>query len=301
MRGTTFTTWSCRYQQWTRWIHPAPLLAVLLWGGVYPGAKLGLREMPVLSFIYARMLLATVVLFAVARQARPGRFGQDLWKPLVGAGLAQAVFQLLLFAGLHGTTASNSAILSATAPLMTAAWLALTGRERLTPQQWGGMCLGLGGVILVVQGGGLELAWSQLGGNLLTLGAAGAWAWYGLAIGPLVGTLGTLRATGWAMGVAALLCTPLALGEVSSLAWERVSWVAWASLGYNATAGMVVAMALWGRSIHTVGPQRTMIYVYLEPVFAMIIAALLLGESLGALQAVGALLTFAGVWLASRD
>jgi drug/metabolite transporter (DMT)-like permease len=163
------------------------------------------------------------------------------------------------------------------------------------------MCLGLGGVILVVQGGGLELAWSQLGGNLLTLGAAGAWAWYGLAIGPLVGTLGTLRATGWAMGVAALLCTPLALGEVSSLAWERVSWVAWASLGYNATAGMVVAMALWGRSIHTVGPQRTMIYVYLEPVFAMIIAALLLGESLGALQAVGALLTFAGVWLASRD
>jgi probable blue pigment (indigoidine) exporter len=44
-----------------------------------------------------------------------------------------------------------------------------------------------------------------------------------------------------------------------------------------------------------------MIYVYLEPVSAVVIAAILLGESLSAAQAAGALLTLAGVWLASES
>jgi drug/metabolite transporter (DMT)-like permease len=64
---------------------------------------------------------------------------------------------------------------------------------------------------------------------------------------------------------------------------------------------MVMAMALWGRSIHRFGPQQPMIYVYLEPVSAVVIAAALLGEALRPLQAVGALLAFMGVGLASSQ
>jgi drug/metabolite transporter (DMT)-like permease len=62
---------------------------------------------------------------------------------------------------------------------------------------------------------------------------------------------------------------------------------------------MVMAMALWGKSIHRLGPQQTMLYAYLEPVSAVLIAAVGLGEALHPLQAVGALLTFVGVGLAS--
>jgi drug/metabolite transporter (DMT)-like permease len=50
----------------TTWLHIEPLLAVILWGGVYPGAKLGLHEIPVLSFTALRILVATVMLFMVA-------------------------------------------------------------------------------------------------------------------------------------------------------------------------------------------------------------------------------------------
>src|SRR5262249_9138045 len=70
-------------------------------------------------------------------------------------------------------------------------------------RQWAGLVIGFVGVGLVVQGGS-GVTWSQLGGDLLALGAAGAWAWYGLVIGPLVGALGPVRATGWTMVVAAL-------------------------------------------------------------------------------------------------
>src|SRR2546428_4006016 len=106
------------------------------------------------------------------------------------------------------------------------------------------LVLGFIGVSFVVQSGGIGVTWSQLGGDLLALGAAGAWAWYGLAIGPLVGALGTVRATGWTMVIAALCCTPLVLVETRDYAWRSVSWEAWAGLVYGATVGMVTAMTL---------------------------------------------------------
>jgi drug/metabolite transporter (DMT)-like permease len=285
----------------TSWVHLQPLLAVTLWGGIYPGAKLGLREMPVLSFAYLRILLAMIVLFAVSWRAQPLRFPGVLWKPLLQAGLAQTVFQFLLIAGLQRTTAGNSAILLATAPLLTASWLAFTRHEHLGRRRWVGLVVGFGGVVLVVQSSGIEVTGARLGGDLLALGAAGAWAWYGIVIGPLVGTLGALRATGWTMVVAALCFTPFAFAEVRAHTWGSVSWEAWAGLIYGATVGMVMAMALWGRSIHRLGPYQTMLYIYLEPVSAVVIAAVLLGEVLRPIQAVGALLTFAGVGLGSSQ
>ena len=217
----------------------------------------------------------------------------------MAAGLAQAAFQGLLVAGLGRTTAGNSAILLATAPLLTAVWLVLTGRESLSRLQWCGLAVGLCGVGLVVSGGGAGFDSSHLDGDLLALASAGAWVWYGLAVGPLVAAMGALRATGWTMLVASVLFTPLTLPEMAGHAWASVSWQAWAGFVYSATAGMVVAMSLWGRALHRLGPKQTMLYVYLEPLSALAVAALVLGEAMSLIQAAGAALTFAGVWLAS--
>jgi drug/metabolite transporter (DMT)-like permease len=136
-------------------------------------------------------------------------------------------------------------------------------------------------------------------GDVLALGAAAAWSWYGFVVSPVVAAAGTWQATGFAMGIAMLIFTPLALPGTFHLAWGGISWEAWTGLLYGATAGMVVAMALWGRSLHRYGQRQTMVYVYLEPISAVVIAAAVLGESLSAVQAAGALLTFAGVRLAS--
>jgi drug/metabolite transporter (DMT)-like permease len=281
------------------WIRPEPLAAVILWGGIYPGAKVGLVEIPPLVFTYLRVVLAALVLAAASRRSRPVPASGDFRIPLLGAGIAQAAFQLLLIAGLARTTAGTSAILLAASPLMTAAWLGLTARERISSHHWAGLAVGLAGVALVVQGGSAGFDRGHLSGNLLALAAAAAWALYSLAIEPLAGTLGAVRATGWTMAIAGIILTPVALAGTLRLAWGAVSWAAWAGLVYGATAGMVVAMTLWGRSMHALGPRQTMVYVYLEPVSAVLIAAVLLGETLYPSQAMGALLTFAGVWLAA--
>jgi drug/metabolite transporter (DMT)-like permease len=283
------------------WIHGAPLLAAVLWGGIYPGVKIGLFEIPVLSFTYLRVALATAV-FAAASAWGPWPVmpTRRLWMSVIYAGLAQAAFQILLVAGLGYTSAGVGAILLATSPLLTAGWMGLRGEEHLGLLRWGGLLLGACGIALVIGAGGASIESAFVPGAALAIGAAAAWAWYSLAIGPVVGAVGTLRATGMSMATALLLFTPMALGGVEAMRWATISWRAWAGLAYGATGGMVVAMALWGRSIHRLGPTRTMVYAYLEPVSAVVIAALLLGEALSLPQVVGALVTFAGIWLASE-
>ncbi len=292
-----------RYGQQLRtlaaWVRPEPLAAVILWGGIYPGARVGLAEIPPLVFTYLRVVLAVCVLALASGGGRSAPVARGLWASTIRAGLAQAAFQLLLIAGLARTTAGTSAILLAAAPLMTAGWLALSGREHLPGRHWAGLAVGLAGVVLVVRGGASGLGREQLLGNLIALTAAGAWAAYSLAIAPLAGTLGAVRATKWSMVVAGIVLTPFALAGTLRLEWAAISWPAWAGLVYGATAGMVVAMSLWGRSMHTLGPRETMVYVYLEPVSAVLIAAALLGERLAPGQIVGAALTFAGIWIAS--
>ena len=56
---------------------------MILWGGIYPGAKLGLREMPMLSFTYLRIILAMIVLFVVSGRTQRFRLPRSLWSSLV--------------------------------------------------------------------------------------------------------------------------------------------------------------------------------------------------------------------------
>ena len=283
----------------TRWIHGEPLLAVVLWGGMYPGARIALREIPVLSFTCLRLVLGAAVLGALWMRLRPS-VPRPLWVPLVNAGIAQVAVLMLGYASLHMTTAGETAILLATAPILMSGWLALHRGDRLDGRRWGGLLVGLTGVYLVVRGAAGGFNWSHTVGDFLAIAGAAAWVWFSLAFSPLVGFLGMWQATGLNLGIAGLLLSPFALFEAAyNIWWRGVSNEAWGGLIYAAVVGGVLSTALWGRSMVRLGSRQTMVYAYLEPVSAVVIAAIVLGESLSGIQATGALLSLTGVWLAS--
>ena len=81
--------------------------------------------------------------------------------------------------------------------------------------------------------------------------------------------------------------------------WGAVSSGAWAGLAYSAILGLAVPTALWVRSVGRYGTQATMNYGYIEPVAAVVVAAIILHEMLGPIQVLGSLLALAGVFLAT--
>jgi drug/metabolite transporter (DMT)-like permease len=160
------------------------------------------------------------------------------------------------------------------------------------------LTVGLAGALLVIiNAGDVSFGGDHVLGSVCAFVSAAGWAWYGVIVGRVVKVIGSPAATGWTMAAAAGILFPFSLGELATHDWVNVSWVGWAALLYGSIAGPVIAMSLWGRALHELGTRQTMVYTYLEPVTAVIIAALLLGEAFGPGQAIGAILAFAGVWL----
>jgi drug/metabolite transporter (DMT)-like permease len=281
-----------------RWIRPEPLIAVVLWSGIFATVKLGLREIPFLSFTELRFILAAVVLGVLAVRGSTFFVPRGHWRTVLASGLAQVSFQGLLFLSLVYTSASNSALLFATTPILLSIGLWIFHGERPSRGSSAGLLLGIAGVALVVRPGGAEEGMNHLLGGVLAIAAAAAWAWYGVAIRPLVQAVGSVPATAWAIALGGVYLLPLAGPEMLAHSWDGVSWVGWGALLYNAILGSVVAMTLWSRSIHRIGAVRTMVYAYMEPVIAVVIAAMLLNERLEPATGMGAVFILLGLWLA---
>lgn len=255
--------------------------------------------MPLAGFGFLRLLVAFCVLAALVPLLAPATRARPAWTAILQVGLAQAAFQICFTAGVQRTSAANSALLLATSPLIATLWLALRGRANVSARQWSGLGLGLLGIGLLVHTGSLGFERARIVGDLFALASAAAWAWYSVALGPLVTAAGSLRATAWGMAVAAACFLPFAAGDLVNHDWLAYSHGAWGGLVYSATLGMVISMVLWGRAVGRLGPRQTIVYVYLEPVSAIILAALIIGEPFGWAQALGAAVTFAAIWLAS--
>jgi drug/metabolite transporter (DMT)-like permease len=140
-------------------------------------------------------------------------------------------------------------------------------------------------------------AWPFRLGDVLDLAAVICWAGYTLGLRGLPQGISPLRVTmvTTVAGAPALLVA--GLPSIVGMDWSAVGWEGWAALAYATVLSLLVAYVIWNRSVKAVGPSRTVIYMCLTPLVAVIAAALLLGERPRPLQAVGAALIIAGVFL----
>ena len=102
-------------------------------------------------------------------------------------------------------------------------------------------------------------------------------------------------------GFAALLMLPIWLIEV--YVFDRtvpVNVTALWSIGFMTIGPSVLAQIFWAYSVSKVGPGRAGYFIYLAPVFGVLMGTSLLGEIFYWYHAVGIALIFTGIWLATR-
>jgi drug/metabolite transporter (DMT)-like permease len=147
------------------------LTAVTLWGLNYSIVKFGLSEIAPLAFPVFRFGIGGLVLLVILR-LREGSVGvrrEDLpLLALVGL-LGITLGQICFVFALTNTSASDTALLGATSPMMTALLAVLVGLERPGRRYWVAVSIGLLGVVLIVVGG---TSGARLGSNLLGDGLA---------------------------------------------------------------------------------------------------------------------------------
>jgi drug/metabolite transporter (DMT)-like permease len=279
-------------------VHDAEMVLVAtLWGGNFSVSKFALLTLPPLTFTGIRFLLASLVLYLVAKRAGAMRqLSRKTFWSLAGLGVVgNTLYQAAFINGLSMTSATNSAMIVAILPVMVAVLGAWFGIERASPLMWLGVVLGTAGVLLVVTAHGVTMHSDAILGDALVLFATVCWSFY---------TVGVLRA---GRGVNPLQITTItamagtpglvllgALG-VSKVEWSAVSTKTWAALLYAALLSLVFSYILYNRAVQAIGSGRTAIYNCFTPLVAMLVAWLTLGEVPLPLQFLGVALVIGGV------
>lgn len=278
------------------------LLVVVIWGTNFSVTKAAIEQIPPLAFVALRFTIGALLLWAVLRLREgpaplpPGSLKKLIWLGIIGNTIYQTCFMI----GLRLTTASNSALLIATVPVITAIAGALLGIERLNRRMLIGILLAFLGVTLVVAARGLAFAPEKVLGDLLLIGCAISWAIYTLGVRTLNSELSPLRITTWTIltGLPGLLL--LGFPGMLQHNWAAVSPNAWLSLLYSSVLSLGLAYILWNNSVRVAGTNRTAIYNCVTPLVAALAAWPLLGEVPTIQHALGAALIIMGVLTTRR-
>lgn len=278
------------------------VLLTAIWGGSFTFVKLGLRDLPIFGSISLRFTLAAVILAVYCRSRGvplwyTGRNAQYL---LVGAG-AFAWSQALLYLGLNLTTAGRGSIFFNTQPFFTLLLLPLFfPEETITSRKLVGTALAFSGVVLLffekIGGGG---GWALLG-DALTLLAALGWTANNIITKRVAGRLQPTALILWSSAAALPVMLLVSIVLEREQRW-RFTPTAIASVLYLGGVAAAFSFAIFTWLIQRYSAIRVNAFVFLAPVFGVLIGWALLGETLSVSQLAGALLVAAGILLVNSE
>lgn len=266
-------------------------------GRVSPLTLLGWR------FVVAFVALVLLMAFGVVR-VRVNR-------TTLAALLVLALLQPIMYytgetIGVARTTASESAIIIASIPVVTLllTW-ALQGR-RPTPKQVAGISLSLAGVLVTVASGGVQVG-ADVVGYAFVFGAVLAFALYTVFAERAYQASGldktfVMVSSGAVFFGGAAVWEHAAAGTLGDLITAPATHPAlvWA-IGYLALGSSLGAFFLQNVAIARLGSGQFATFIGISTVVAVIASAVVLGERLTSLQLVGSALVLAGVYVANRS
>ena len=256
----------------------------LLWGSTYLGIKYGLETMPPFLMGSLRFLAAGGVLYLLAiRQGDTtgDRPGTRQWMAALAIGGA------LLVGGNGGVILAEQyvptgvvALFVATAPL----WMAIIDRvifgRRLPPLVIVGLVIGFGGVAFLI--GSPGSGHINLFGAALALAAPLCWAsgsvftrHVKLPVRPLVAASMEMLWAGVLFGMLSLVT-----GELGRVHWQGISRTSWLALLYLIVFGSLIGFSAYVWLLRSAPLSLVSTYAYVNPVVAVVLGAIFIGEAL---------------------
>jgi drug/metabolite transporter (DMT)-like permease len=277
-------------------------VAVLLWGGSPIATRLAVLGIDPLAVGILRTLLAAVLALPLALMLRlklpRERRG---WVLMLGAALGSYVlFPILFSIGVRHTTASHAALVHASTPLFTGVIAAVLERRWPGGWWWVGVVIALiGEALLIGLGRGFDEPGVTVYGDLVVFAACVAVAFGYVAGGSLTQTLGSMAVTFWGLVIAAILVLPGVL-LVPSSGLAEAPLASLGGLAFLVVISSVVGYIAWNWALAHGGIGRTGVLQFAQPVLSVILAVLLLGESLTWSVLFSAAVILAGVAIARR-
>ena len=264
--------------------------------------KVGLLDIPPLTFAFLRFLIAGIIITPFLFKENFQRALFQLF-PISLLGALNIIFFIL---GLKLTTATISQLLYAGVPLLTALILLVLFREKIVRDKKIGIIIGFLGVIMVVLLPIIEKGTQFSGnllGNMLISGGVICYSLYNVQSKKKQKHFSPFTITAAFIWTTAIVLFPLFLWESMGHAkwWNDIGVSSIFSLLYLAIISTIVIYLLIQYALKHGGAILTSMQFYLAPIFAYVFASLILGEQLTLGLAVGGTLALLGVYIATKN
>lgn len=280
-------------------IYASIVLAMIIWSFSFIWTRLAILSFPPMTLITFRLLIATVLLFAVVKIS--GKFQKLRNKDLKLFFLLAFFEPFLYFVGeTYGLTMVEStlaAVIISTIPLFAPLFAFLFLKERIGWPTILGIVISLVGVFFVIyerNGGFNANPW----GVILMFLAVFAAICYATVLRKIPTHYSTFNVIFYQNLLGLVFFIPTFIfTDLRNIQFDGVTTQSVLSLIMLAVFASVVAFVLFAGAVRQVGVTRTNVFVNLIPVFTAIFSWILLDENLTPIKWVGILVVVVGLFV----
>lgn len=282
------------------------LFAVTVWGASFVATKISLQYVSPSTVVFLRFTMGVIVLglAVVLYKQFSLPTGRD-WGYFAILGFLGITFhQWLQSTGLLTAQATTTAWIITSTPIFIAMLGFFVLKERLAWYQVAGIILAAFGVLLIVTKGSLStLASGRLStpGDFLILISAVNWAVFstlsrsGLKKHPATLMMFYVMSFGW-LFTSILFFVGSGVSEILTIPWNG-----WIAIGFLGVFCSGIAYIFWYDALQALPVAQTGAFLYFEPIVTLVVAVILLRETILLATLIGGITIIVGVWLVNRQ
>lgn len=286
---------------------------LLLSANLFYGINFTVAKIPMPDYIKPEGLVLlrclTAMLFfwllvVLSKEAKKHKIEKkDIGLFILSAFFGIALNQLLFFKGLEYTTPISGSIIMTTTPIAVLLIAVISAREKLTKFKFIGLILGFAGAIMLILSGKnnliTEYARNPALGNTLILINAISYAIYIVISKRLILKYDSIVFMKWVFTIGFLMVLPFGFQQVIEAKWIEMNREVILSIIF-----ILIFVSCLTYYFNTIGlknlpPSSVGMYIYSQPVFAVIVAILLESDKLSLIKVISTILIFVGVYLVS--
>jgi len=283
-----------------------PILALcwvsFFWGTTWLASKEGVKHMPALQMAAIRQLLGgmcLVVFYIIKKESWPK--GKQ-WRTILILGILNfALSNGLSTWGLKYITTGLGAIISALFPI----WIIIINffnGKRIARMSLIGILISFAGICIVFIDYLSDFFKPDFQfGIILTVASTISWAFGILKTKKKAASFNPYFSLGLQMLISSIFLFGITEASGTNIPYSEIPLSSWYSIAYLVIIGSVLTFIAFIYSLQHLPTEISSIYVYINPIVAMVLGALIFGETLTQAIAIGAAVTLAGLYLVNKS